>query len=382
MARLSYALSHVLRLFRMASAASGTTGKEIVPLEEALSRAQMPEDYIEVARSVVQLQAPPAGAAQGISHSIHGQFVQVMRELARALTLPKLEAEIRELGLTPADKPIDPGPLLEVGRRLVASVLVHQSTTEVLDEALKNVDGGIRRLAEEEAVVENRVVQVRQSLQRGDQAAIEDERRNLLAAASALETLVQERREALLDLQRTSRIAQRRAERLLSALADATSAALTDPLTGLSNRRALNEAVARIAARPTVTGILALDLDHFKRINDTFGHAGGDRVLVFVSDILRAEIRGDDAAFRVGGEELLVLLADCDAAGALATAERIRDRIARNPVPMPGGKGVQVTTSIGATLWGAGASFESRHDLADEALYQAKTLGRNRTVVL
>jgi diguanylate cyclase (GGDEF)-like protein len=382
MARLSYALSHVLRLFRMAAAGSGMATKDVVSLEEALSKAQMPEDYIEVARSVAQLQAPPVGPAQGISHGIHGQFVQLLREVARALTMPKLEAEIRELGLVPADRAIDPGPLLDVGKRLVASVLVHQSTTEVLDECLKNVDGGIRKLAEEEAQVGSRVIEVRQRLQRSDPGETEHLRRSLLHAATELEHLVQERREQLLDLQRSSRMAQRRAERLLSALADATSAALTDPLTGLGNRRALGELVTKIAATPSTTGILAFDLDHFKRINDTHGHAGGDRVLVHVAEILRGELRGHDAAFRIGGEELLVLLADCDGGGALSTAERIRERIAQTPVPLAGGKAIQVTTSVGATLWGAGASFESRQDLADEALYQAKSHGRNRTVVL
>jgi diguanylate cyclase (GGDEF)-like protein len=382
MARLSYALSHVLRLFRMASAGNGVATKDVLSLEEALSKAQMPQDYIEVARAVVQLQAPPMGPAQGISHGIHGQFVQLLREVARALTMPKLEAEIREIGLAAADGPVDPSPLLEVGRRLVASVLVHQSTTEVLDECLKSVDGGIRRLAAEETQVGNRVAQVRQRLLSSDESETESLRRSLLHAASELEHIVHERREQLLDLQRTSRMAQRRAERLLSALADATSAALTDPLTGLGNRRALGELVARAAATPSTTGILAFDLDHFKRINDTLGHAGGDRVLVQVAELLRAELRGRDAAFRVGGEEFLVLLTDCDASGALATAERIRERIAHTPVALAGGKSVQVTTSVGATLWGAGASFEIRHDLADEALYQAKSHGRNRTVVL
>ena len=382
MARLSFALSHMLRIFRMASAGSGAATKEVVALEEALSKAQMPEEYVEVARSVVQLQAPPVGPAQGISHGIHAQFVQLLREVARALAMPKLEAEIRELGLLPADRPVDPGPLLEVGKRLVASVLVHQSTTEVLDECLKNVDGGIRRLAEEEAQVGSRVIEVRQRLQRSDPDETERLRRSLLNAASELEHLVHQRREQLLDLQRSSRMAQRRAERLLSALADATSAALTDPLTGLGNRRALNETVAKIATTSTTTAILALDLDHFKRINDTFGHAGGDRVLVHVAELLRADLRGNDTAFRIGGEEFIVLLADCDAGGALSTAERIRERIARSPVSLQGGKTVQISTSVGATLWGAGMSFETRHDLADEALYQAKAHGRNRTVVL
>lgn len=382
LARLSFALSHVLRLFRLASLGSGGSTGELVALEEALGRAQLPEDYVDVAKSVAQLKAPPAGASHGIGVGIHQQFAGLFREIARALALPELEEEIREISIVPFDQPIDPTALLEAGRRLVASVLVQQSTTEVLDECLKDVDGGIQRMAQQEDRVSARVIEVRHQLERSSSSDAEQLRRSVLVATVDLERLVEQRRAALLDLQRSSRMAQRRAERLLAALADATSAALTDPLTGLGNRRALQEAVARIAATPTTTGILALDLDHFKSVNDTHGHAGGDRVLVHVAELLRSELRGADGAFRVGGEELLVLLSSCDLAAARATAERIRLCIASAQIAIAPRRHIQVTTSIGVTLWGAGASFDACHDLADEALYQAKSGGRNRVVTV
>ena len=382
MARLSFALSHVLRLFRLASIGSGGPTGDLVAIEDALGRAQLPEDYVDVAKAVAQLKAPPPGAANGIGAGVHQQFAGLFREIARALALPELEEEIRDLATVPVDRAIDPTALLEAGRRLVASVLVQQSTTEVLDECLKDVDGAIQRMAQQEDRVGARVIEVRHQLQQAPGSDAELLRRTVLSATVDLERLVEQRRAALLDLQRSSRMAQRRAERLLAALADATSAALTDPLTGLGNRRALQEAVARIAVTPNTTGIVALDLDHFKRVNDSYGHAGGDRVLVHVAELLRAELRGADGAFRVGGEELLVLLSNCDLKAARATAERIRVCIASSHVPIAPRKTIQVTTSIGVTLWGAGASFDSCHDLADEALYQAKSNGRNCVVAL
>jgi diguanylate cyclase len=128
-----------------------------------------------------------------------------------------------------------------------------------------------------------------------------------------------------------------------------------------------------------MTGVLALDLDHFKRVNDTYGHSAGDRVLCQVAEVLRSEVRGDDEAFRLGGEEMLVLLTHCDLEGALRTADRIRARIERLVVTA-GGQRISVTVSIGVALWGGGSSFETAQDSADEALYVAKERGRNRCV--
>ncbi len=379
-ARLSFALSHVLRLFRLASASGTEATAAIGPLEERLARAQLPEDYTEVARAIVELRGTSAAGSGAGVQSTFSRVAGLLADLARACGMPQLAAEAQAQASVVRDPPIDFDPLFGLGRRIVASVLVQQSTNEVLDECLKNVDGGIRRLAQDEVAVGHRVAEVRGRIARSEAHDLTILRGELLAAAGTLEQLVESRRGALIELQRTSRMAQRRTGRLLAALADATSAALTDPLTGLGNRRALQEAVGRVSSSASATGILALDLDHFKSINDTHGHSGGDRVLIRVAEILREELRPDDQAFRIGGEEILVLLARCDRAGAYSTAERIRERIARTSIPLHDGRRIQVSTSIGAALWEAGESFEASSDRADEALYQAKVGGRNRTV--
>lgn len=376
-ARLAFALGHVLRLYRVAAVACGQPVGAITKLEDDLGRARLPDEYIDLARAVTALESPPLGVASGLSAPVYGRFALLLRDMARALAMERIESEIVAVTRVAIGESIDPEPLLAVARRLVQSLLVQQSTTEMLEDCLQNVDGGIQRMALDEAGLGTRLSTMRERLlARPPDQEIETMRRMLVDETRALEDLVADRRRALEDLQRQSRMAQRRAERLLAALADATSAACTDPLTSLGNRRGLSETVARLASSATQTGVLALDVDHFKVVNDTYGHGGGDRVLIQLAEMLRAELRGDDYAFRVGGEEIVVLLARCDATGALATAERIRERVAMTPTQV-GNRRVAITVSIGGALWKAGTSFEATHDAADEALYQAKRAGRN-----
>ena len=119
-----------------------------------------------------------------------------------------------------------------------------------------------------------------------------------------------------------------------------------------------------------------LDLDHFKTINDAHGHLYGDQVLLAVADALRTSIRGHDTAARMGGEEFAILLPDADADAACEIAERSRRAIAHIPVP-------RATLSCSAGVAAAPPAKTSPGDLlqlADRALYQAKRLGRDRTV--
>jgi len=125
--------------------------------------------------------------------------------------------------------------------------------------------------------------------------------------------------------------------------------------------------------------VLMIDLDHFKRVNDRWGHASGDLVLVAIAQVLREELRGADLAVRFGGEEFLAILPGTDAAGALEVAERIRSRIQNARVAVDDGE-IAMTASVGiATLRGeeSGADLVAR---ADAALYRAKATGRNRCV--
>jgi diguanylate cyclase (GGDEF)-like protein len=159
--------------------------------------------------------------------------------------------------------------------------------------------------------------------------------------------------------------------------------AARDHLTGLLNRRALQAQAARLLdearARQQPVALLLLDLDHFKIINDTHGHAAGDAVLQDVAAVLAREIRHDDLACRWGGEEMLALLRNCDLANAEARAAKLRTAIT---AAQPGGiPGLRVTASIGVAAFPEhGAGLEELTKRADVALYVAKSYGRDRVV--
>ena len=166
----------------------------------------------------------------------------------------------------------------------------------------------------------------------------------------------------------------------LRNLAVAEILAATDGLTGLPNKRAVTDALKRTFAQATMTnaplGLVMLDLDHFKQVNDQHGHAAGDQVLAGVGAALRGVLRARDFAGRNGGEEFTVLLPDTEIAAALEIAERIRATIAEITVP---GTDVPVTASLGvAGFPDHGSTLERLERLADAALYVAKRQGRNQ----
>ncbi len=162
--------------------------------------------------------------------------------------------------------------------------------------------------------------------------------------------------------------------------------ASTDDLTGLANRRALQEALVRDLARAdrdnTVLSVLMLDIDRFKAINDTHGHAQGDAVLRELGALLQGSLRASDVAGRYGGEEFLCILPCTDTQGALVVAQRIRSRLAAQSFGNAD-QPFRVTTSIGvATVGGPGCRSQEEQLLrrADDSLYQAKREGRDRVV--
>jgi diguanylate cyclase (GGDEF)-like protein len=147
-----------------------------------------------------------------------------------------------------------------------------------------------------------------------------------------------------------------------------------DGLTDLLNRRGLDEA---LAVRRVVTGVLLIDIDHFKHINDGFGHQVGDQVLRAVAAAVRASVRPADQCARYGGEELCVLLPGIDTHESLfAAAERIRLAIAC--IHLPEWPHLSVTASVGAGVLRPGCDELSELALVDQALYRAKERGRNQ----
>lgn len=161
------------------------------------------------------------------------------------------------------------------------------------------------------------------------------------------------------------------------------TAASTDPLTGVSNRREFGRRFAELWRQATESqrelSVVLLDVDHFKQINDQFGHAAGDSVLTAVADVLRGALRGGTALARWGGEEFAVLLPNVDRDQAVLLAERLRQAVEA----MPRGGLPPVTVSAGiASLDGRRVGRpEQLFDEADAALYQAKSEGRNRVVM-
>ena len=161
--------------------------------------------------------------------------------------------------------------------------------------------------------------------------------------------------------------------------------ARTDPLTGLANRRGFDERFIQVVQETDRYGgaaaLILVDIDHFKRVNDTFGHDGGDAVLVAVSESLANGRRTVDITARLGGEEFAILLPQTDASGAREVAERMRKRVEALTVRTNSGE-ARVTASFGLTEYAARAGEAERVvERADQALYVAKRNGRNRVEV-
>lgn len=209
----------------------------------------------------------------------------------------------------------------------------------------------------------------------------------LLVSGKVIGSVLVERREPMTESQRralndtVSQAAPVLAN--LKTLAIAESRASTDALTGLANRRAMNDTLQRMAAHAGRSGeplsAIAFDLDHFKTVNDRYGHEVGDAALSAVGECLRENLRQSDFAARIGGEEFLVLAPDTDPEGALILAEKLREALTREQIPQllqP------ITASFGiASIPHQAGGAELLLRRADRACYLAKDRGRNRVQI-
>ncbi len=166
----------------------------------------------------------------------------------------------------------------------------------------------------------------------------------------------------------------------------------TDALTGWHNRRylqvRLKEELARARRDKTNLVCLMLDLDHFKKVNDTYGHVAGDYVLAEMANRVESQVRASDVAARYGGEEFVVLMPDTAVKSGKLLAERIRKAVAKKPVKLPSGEAVEITVSVGISALQVPSHAEDLKSLgesliakADVALYSAKSAGRNQVVL-
>lgn len=197
----------------------------------------------------------------------------------------------------------------------------------------------------------------------------------VLLSSTFLTTRVQSTREHL----------RRQKAELAQALEQIRQLAMHDDLTGLLNRRAMLDRMQLEQRRSLRSGspllIAQLDIDHFKAVNDTHGHAAGDLVLQSFADTVRRNVRDTDVLARWGGEEFVLLLCDTPAADAVALMERLRQAVQAMQVPVPQSGGpITVTVSIGLARHAPADPLAGTLERADQALYAAKAGGRNRVV--
>jgi diguanylate cyclase len=213
------------------------------------------------------------------------------------------------------------------------------------------------------------------------------------ANAAVLRPLVQRLADDTIDMIAHSEALVRRLDQsteriaaLEQFLTQARQEAATDPLTGLANRRAFDAALMKAAGDAMNTdaplSVLIGDVDHFKQVNDRFGHDIGDAALRMVAQAITQAVRGRDTASRYGGEEFAVILPDTAQAGAVVVAEHVREAVMRAGLAVPGQDDLlSVTLSIGISTYDLGEKLAQLVSRADAALYCAKQNGRNRTEV-
>jgi diguanylate cyclase len=207
---------------------------------------------------------------------------------------------------------------------------------------------------------------------------------DLRAVVSQLQGDTREMRSAVQDLQQNLQKSQQEIEALRSALESARTEVLTDPLTGVLNRRGFVGRLQAMLGMDPPLHLLMLDIDHFKKINDSYGHLFGDKVIRAVAAACSALAGADSAVARLGGEEFAMLLAGVSLDEARAVAEKIRiaveaGKIRRGASQEPIGG---ITISIGVTTHRAGEEDAHFIDRADRALYASKQGGRNCTTVI
>lgn len=259
----------------------------------------------------------------------------------------------------------------ETSRRISNSVQqivaeVSESAVQVGDRA-SHFGGALERLSDELA-------------QPADTAA-------LMTAMDSMRRDTHEMREAIGALRAQLEQSTQEAQWLKQEVLRAREEALVDTLTGLANRRGFELALMTCTnqAQPGVPGpcLLMVDIDHFKRINDSYGHLFGDKVLRGIGQALKANVKGKDTAARYGGEEFSVLLPETPLSGAAALAETLRTIIAGGRVKRLDSNDAigNITVSIGVTSYRAGELATEFIGRADRALYASKAQGRNRVSV-
>ncbi|MEM1418934.1 MAG: GGDEF domain-containing protein, partial [Myxococcota bacterium] len=383
---LQNAVCHLLGLLDRAARDGGLDEglrREIRRVQGQTERASGDAELEAAALAAQELRWPASLATKGTATAAAEPFVDAAIPVARALGLEGMDDGLRRLRDATA-KAEEAGDTITVFRqemeRVAHGVVFLRQTADVLRLGVSELVDILGELAADEPAAQLRLQKVRQRIERAaDLRELEQLREALVQEASALVEEAQQRGERAEEARTLMRVHESHAKVLELALKDATAMASTDALTGLGNRRAVDRFVKRQRSSREEVGLVAVDIDHFKKVNDTHGHDAGDVVLRHVAETLRAELRGNDHAYRTGGEEFLVLLPGTDLEGTQRTAERLREQVERQLLRVEG-QTLRVTLSGGAAMWRAGTGFKHATKAADAALYEAKRMGRNRIV--
>jgi diguanylate cyclase len=253
-----------------------------------------------------------------------------------------------------------------------------QSTIQLADGfrgMLDEVGASARLAGEQSATFEEALGRWQQAVEAGEGTDP--------ARCAAIQADTQVMRASVLALQNSMEQTRGEVDRLKQELARVHEEALRDSLTGLANRRAFDRCLAESFDAPAPACLLVADIDHFKKVNDTYGHLFGDQVLRVVAEAIRSCLAPGHLAARTGGEEFAVLLPGASLSTSQLLAEKIRTTVAGSRIRRRGeGEAIgTITISLGLSPQRAGDSPDSWFERADQALYAAKHAGRNRVTV-
>lgn len=388
------ALGHLLSLLERVSridSVGGLDEDEVRSLRLRLLRATDADETSELAMEIQSLQVRLSHESCADNASEEDEPSRIISDaaesalgVARATGAAALDEGLDLLSTSPRPNP-RPGACeafeLEM-ERLAFAVLFLRQRGDVMHTSINELAHLLASLSDPEPGALVRLEEAHAELASASSLGeLERLRESLMGEASRLVSETRARVQRAGEAGEMLRHTQAHQRILELALDNANTMAETDALTGLGNRRALDRAVTQLARQGHDVGVATLDLDHFKRVNDTHGHDAGDAVLRAAAAVLRAELRGADRAFRSGGEEFVFLLPQTTFDGAIRTAERVRSALESLLIQHErGGPALRVTGSLGVSVWGGRGDYASASRRSDAALYEAKRQGRNRVV--
>jgi diguanylate cyclase len=322
----------------------------------------------EILRLLIQKMAAHPASFNPLTYSVWYEFVAGINPGLHKAISPLLESG----GL------LDDAAIEKLYHKFIA-----ESNVQEQQESLKNLLGKIAGFTAE---TDKQAHQFGDSLQvYGDKLKQNLDADKLDALVSNMAGDTDKMRGSMHSLQTELQASKAQVEKLHQELQFARGEALTDPLTGILNRRGFEAAAKLIfddqSALAKGVCLLMVDIDHFKKINDTYGHLFGDKIIRAIAETLKSKVRGQDSVARMGGEEFAVLLTETDMSGARVVGESIRQSIERGKVRRLDNQDQisGITISVGVSCYKQGKKIDEMLDQADKALYVSKQQGRNRT---